>query len=189
MSLYFPYCRRSCQCSFVPSSWESAYLLQCGCLSRSWYQWTHPLMHWAMQCSYTMSIATRSASSMDHLCATGLLRLIPSLSLGYSTAPDPHEPSLKVTIVVSIGSPIRSFTTSLLSSVCSAVVYWVSNKIFYHLFAFLSLFSCCFLSYTKLQNFYFLLSPKKYHALFFLWISQRKTLSNRINSLFFVCSV
>jgi hypothetical protein len=39
-----------------------------------------------------MSIAASSASSMDPLCATGLLRLIPSLSPGYSTAPDPHGP-------------------------------------------------------------------------------------------------
>jgi phage tail protein X len=34
-----------------------------------------------------MSIATSSASSMDPLCTTGLLRLIPSLSPVYSTAP------------------------------------------------------------------------------------------------------
>ena len=40
----------------------------------------------AMQCSNTMSIATSSASSMDPLCATGLLRLMPSLSPGYGTA-------------------------------------------------------------------------------------------------------
>jgi hypothetical protein len=60
---------------------------------------------------------------MDPLCTTSLLRLIPSLSPGYSTAPDPHgpglpchEPSVKATIVVSVGSP---------------------NKIFYHLFAFI----------------------------------------------------
>ena len=106
-----------------------------------------------MQCSNTMSIATSSASSMDPLCATGLLRLIPSLSPGYSTAPDPHGPGLP------------RHEPSLKGDYCS--VYWVSNKIFYHLFAYLSLFSCCFLSYTKLQIFYFLLSPKKYHALFF----------------------
>jgi hypothetical protein len=48
----------------------------------------------AMQCSNTMSIATSYASSMDPLCATRLLRLIPSLSPGYSTAPDAHGPGL-----------------------------------------------------------------------------------------------
>jgi hypothetical protein len=35
-----------------------------------------------------------------------------------------HEPSVKATIVVSVGSPIRSVTTSLLSSVCSAVLFF-----------------------------------------------------------------